>query len=258
MINDLPMVVGVVLFMGVAVLVTVGPFMLIRTYHAALLPDRSHDMAVAVGVRLGVLHGLLLALGFSVVQTEYLEQRSLIAKEAASTARVYFNLDRFGDPAADALRDVVKAYTREIVDNEWSLLAQQRLSPTAWSLYDQILDGALNLETVTPRQETLRENILSSLDRINEFRQDRLFAAGARLPTLFWVIAILGFLIVSAMFFVFEYTKLHALMLAGYASYTGAILYFIYVMNNPFSGPPALSPAPLELIYKDAMTEVAG
>src|SRR6185295_15589571 len=100
MINDVSMVFGVVLFMAVAVIVAVGPFMLIRSNYAALLPDRSHDMAVAVGVRLGVLHGLLLALVFSVVQSEYLEQRSLIAKEAASTARVYFNLDRFDDPAA--------------------------------------------------------------------------------------------------------------------------------------------------------------
>ena len=258
MINDVPMVFGVALFMGTAVIVAVGPFILIRTKYAALLPDRSHDMAVAVGVRLGVLHGLLLALVFSVVQTEYLEQRSLISREAASTARLYFNLQRFGDPAADALRDVVKAYSQEVIVGEWPALAHEKLSPKAWELYDQILDGALNLQTVTPRQETLRESILTSLTRINEFRQDRLFAAGARLPTLFWFIAILGFLIVSSLFFVFEYTRLHALMLAGYASYTGAILYFIFVMNNPFSGPPALSPAPLELIYKDTMSEIAG
>ncbi len=257
MINDVPLVFGVALFMGVAVIVAVGPFMLIRSKYAALLPDRSHDMAVAVGVRLGVLHGLLLALVFSVVQTEYLEQRSLIAKEAASTARVYFNLERFGDPAADALRETVKAYVREVIDGEWPDLAYAKLSPKAWDLYDRIFDGALNLQTATPRQETLRENILFSLNRINEFRQDRLFAAGARLPALFWFIAILGFLIVSSLFFVFEYTRLHALMLAGYASYTGAILYFIFVMNNPFSGPPALSPAPLELIYRDAMSETA-
>jgi hypothetical protein len=199
-----------------------------------------------------------LALVFSIVQTEYLEQRSLIAQEAGSTARIFFNLDRFGDSAANALREDVKAYTREVIDGEWPLLAREQLSPKAWELYDRILDGALDLQTSTLRQETLRENILFSLNRINEFRQDRLFAAGARLPTLFWFIAILGFLIVSAMFFVFEYTRLHALMLAGYASYTGAILYFIFVMNNPFSGPPALSPAPLELIFRDAMTEAAG
>ena len=258
MINDVPLVLGVALFMGVAVFATVGPFMLIRTYHAALLPGRSYDMAIAVGVRLGVLHGLILALVFSVVQSEYLAQRTLIAKEAASTARVYFNLQRYGDPAADALRQDVKVYTREVIDGEWPALAHEKLSPKAWETYDRILDGALNLEARTPRQEKLRENILTSLNRINEFRQDRLFAAGAKLPALFWFIAILGFLIVAAMFFVFEYTRLHALMLAGYASYTGAILYFIFVMNNPFSGPPALSPAPLELIYRDAMSEAAG
>lgn len=258
MINDVPMVFGVALCMGAAVILAVGPFMYIRTKYAALLPDRSHDMAVALGVRLGMLHGLLLALVFSVVQSQYLDQRSLIAKEAASTARLYFNLQRFGDPAADALRDLVKIYVREVIVDEWPGLAQEKLSPKAWELYDRILDGALNLQATTPRQVALRENILTSLTRINEFRQDRLFAAGARLPTLFWFIAILGFLIVSSLFFVFEYTRLHALMLSGYASYTGAILYFIFVMNNPFSGPPALSPAPLELIYNGTMSEVAG
>jgi Protein of unknown function (DUF4239) len=255
MINDLPLVIGAALFMGIAVFITVGPFMLIRTYHAALVPDRTHDMAMAVGVRLGALHGLLLV--FSVVQSEYLSQRTLVAQEAAATARVYFNLERFGDPAADALRREVEAYTREVIDGEWPALANEKLSQKAWEIYDRIYDGALNLDARTPRQEALRNAILVSLNRINEFRQDRLFAAGARLPTLFWYIAIVGFLIVAALFFVFEYTRLHASMLAGYAAYTGAILYFIYVMNNPFSGPPGLKAAPLELIYKDAMSEMA-
>jgi len=258
MINDVPMVIGVALCMGAAVLVAVGPFMWIRTHHAALLPDRSHDLAIAVGVRLGVLHGLLLALVFSVVQSDYLEQRSLIAKEASSTARVYYNLKSFADPAADALRQEVRAYTREVIEFEWPALASEKLSEKAWDIYDRIYDGALNLQAGTPRQVTLRENILFSLDRINEFRQDRLFASKVRLPALFWFVAVLGFLIVAAMFYVFEYTRLHAMMLAGYASYTGAILYFIFVMNNPFSGPPALSPAPLELILRDAMSETAG
>lgn len=257
MINDLPLVIGAALFMGIAVLVTVGPFLLIRTYHAALVPDRTHDMAMAVGVRLGALHGLLLALVFSVVQSEYLSQRTLVAQEAAATARAYFNLERFGDPAADALRREVEAYTREVIDGEWPALANEKLSPKAWEIYDRIYDGALNLEVRSPRQESLRDAILVSLNRINEFRQDRLFASSARLPTLFWYIAIVGFLIVAALFFVFECTRLHASMLTGYAAYTGAILYFIYVMNNPFSGPPGLKAAPLELIYADAMSEMA-
>lgn len=258
MINDLPMVIGMALFVALAVAVAVGPFVIIRTRHAALLPDRSHDMAVAVGVRLGVLHGLLLALVFSVVQTDYLEQRRLIADEAASTAKLYFNLQRFGGPAADALRQDVLTYVREVIDHEWPDLQHEELSEKAWQTFDRIYDGALNLQTSTPREETLRASVLVSLDRINSFRQGRLFASSARLPMLFWVIAVLGFLIVAALFYVFEYTRLHAIMLGGYAAYTGAILYFIFVMNNPFSGPPALPAAPFELFYRDAMAGPAG
>ena len=258
MINDLPLVIGITLFVAGAVLVAVGPFILIRTHYAALLPDRSHDMAVAVGVRLGVLHGLLLALVFSVVQSEYVEQRGLVAEEAASTAKLYFNLQRFGDPAADALRLEAKNYVRELIEREWPALEHEELSREAWKMYDRIYDGALNLQVHSPRQETLRDRILFSLDKINDFRQARLFAAKARLPTLFWVIAILGFLIVAALFYVFEYTRLHAIMLAGYAGFTGVILYFIFVMNNPFSGPPALPPAPFELLFHGAMAEPPG
>jgi len=258
MINDVPLVVGIALFVGVAILIAVGPFILVRSYYAALLPERTHDLAIAVGVRLGVLHGLILAIVFSVVQSDYIEQRRLIAEEAASTARVYFNLERFGDPAADALRLHVIAYTREVIDGEWPALEHEKLSERAWEMYDRIYDGALNLEARTPRQETLRSNILLSLDRINDFRQGRLFASSTRLPALFWIIAVLGFLIVASLFYVFEFTRLHAVLLAGYASYTGVILYFIFVMNNPFSGPPALPPAPLQLLYHDAMADTPG
>jgi hypothetical protein len=257
MINDLPLQ-GLLLFVGITVLLAVGPFILIRTYYAALLPDRSHDMAVAVGVRLGTLHGLLLALVFSVVQSEYIAQRTLVAEEAAATNKMFFNLQRFGDPAADALRLETKHYVREVIEREWPALEHEELSDEAWAIYDRIYDGALNLQVSTPRQETLRDRILTSLDKINEFRQARLFAAKARLPTLFWVIAILGFLIVAALYYVFEYTRLHALMLGGYAAYTGTILYFIFVMNHPFSGPPALSPAPFELLLHGTMANLPG
>ncbi|HEY7687822.1 MAG TPA: hypothetical protein VH835_03975 [Dongiaceae bacterium] len=256
-ISDLPFQ-GFVLFVGVAILLAVGPFILIRTYHAALLPDRSHDMAVAVGVRLGTLHGLLLALVFSVVQSEYVSQRTMVAEEAAATSKLFFNLQRFNDPAADALRLETKKYVREVIEQEWPALEHEQLSSAAWAIYDRIYDGALNLRSSTPRQEALRDRILVSLDKINEFRQARLFAAKARLPMLFWIIAVLGFLIVAALFYVFEYTRLHALMLGGYAAYTGAILYFIFVMNNPFSGPPALPPAPFELLFHGAMAELPG
>ena len=257
MINDLPLQ-GLLLFVGIAVLLAVGPFVLIRTYHATLLPDRSHDMAVAVGVRLGGLHGLLLALVFSVVQSEYITQRTMVAEEAAATSKLYFNLQRFGDPVADALRLDTKNYVRELIEGEWPALAHEELSNKAWAIYDRIYDGALNLQATTPRQEALRDRILSSIDKINEYRQARLFASKAQLPALFWFVAILGFLIVAALFYVFEYTRLHALMLGGYAAYTGAILYFIFVMNNPFSGPPALSPAPFELLLHGAMADLPG
>lgn len=257
MINDLPLQ-GLFLFVGAAVLLAVGPFVLIRTYHATLIPDRSHDMAVAVGVRLGGLHGLLLALVFSVVQSEYITQRTMVAEEAAATSKLYFNLQRFGDPAADALRLDTKNYVRELIEGEWPALQHEELSNKAWAIYDQIYDGALNLQATTPRQQALRDRILASIDKINEYRQARLFASKAQLPALFWFVAILGFLIVAALFYVFEYTRLHALMLGGYAAYTGAILYFIFVMNNPFSGPPALSPAPFELLLHGAMADLPG
>lgn len=257
MINDLPLQ-GLLLFVGTAVLLAVGPFVLIRTYHATLLPDRSHDMAVAVGVRLGGLHGLLLALVFSVVQSEYIAQRTMVAEEAAATSKLFFNLQRFGDPVADALRLETKNYVRELIEGEWPALQHEELSSKAWAIYDRIYDGALNLQATTPRQEALRDRILSSIDKINEYRQARLFASKAQLPALFWFVAILGFLIVAALFYVFEYTRLHALMLGGYAAYTGAILYFIFVMNNPFSGPPALSPAPFELLLHGSMANLPG
>ena len=258
MINDLPLMVGLALFMGVSVVVAVGPFILIRTYYAALLPDRTQDMALAVGVRLGALHGLLLAIVFSVVQTDYMAQRHLVSEEAAATAKVYFNLERYGDPAADALRQDIKAYVREVIDGEWPALEYEKLSPKAWAMFDRIYDGALNLEDRTPRQEFLRSNILASLDKISDFRQGRLFATSARLPRLFWVIAVLGSMIVAGLFYAFEYTRLNAVLLTSYVAFTGAILYFIYVMNNPFSGPPALQPVPLEVLYHDAMEGPAG
>jgi hypothetical protein len=253
MLNDLPLPLGLLLCVVGAVLISVGPYVAIRSRYREHFSDRTHEMAAAVAFRLGALHGLILALVFSVVQSDYMEQRRLIAREAAATADVFFHLERFGGDAAAGLRRDVAVYTREVIDGEWPALRQGRLSDKAWVLYDRIYDGALDLAAAMPRQESLRQTILRGLDRISDLRQGRLFAVSSRLPALFWVVGILGFLMTAALFYVFALSSFHAGLLAAYAAYTGSILYFIFVMSNPFTGPPALAPLPFEILYRDSM-----
>lgn len=73
------------------------------------------------------------------------------------------------------------------------------------------------------------------------------------LPMLFRHLALTGFVVAAATLSVLPITMMNALLLAGYAGYTGLVLYCILALRNPLVGPAAL-----DLSYFDIPEVAAG
>lgn len=215
--------------------------------------ERTRDLAGSILFRIAALHGLVLALVFASEVVEYNQVFFESAVETTAVSDAYYDADRYGDEDAVAVQNALRAYLDVVVESEWDLLGEANvLSPDAWQAWNDAYNAALDLSPANLRQETLRDNILSSIDTIAENRDLREHHAKSSLGALFWGVALVGVVLVSVGYYPFEPKRDHLVLLGVFAVYTGLILFTIYAMSNPYSGPGALEPT----LFQDLIKEI--
>ena len=246
----MPALLGLPIFCLLTAALGIGSIFLFKWVFDRLTPGEGFEKVAANVLRLsGALLGLLLSLTFSSVLTKTSRLSDAVELEAAQLADIHNDLEGFGGGATDAVQSDVLAYARILIDEEWDALADDRLSPKAQALFGKIQLAILDLDAVTPRQVSLRSNLIQDIDEISDFRQVRLHhATGDSL--IFLSIALVGFVVVSALFAVQEIELAQLVLISLYFIFVGVVLYFIIGMNDPFNGVSRVSDAPIRTIYQ--------
>jgi hypothetical protein len=210
-------------------------------------------VAETVAVRIGTVHGLILALVFAEAQSTHTDLQQQVSKEITTIEHIALHLDQWNGPEEDALRSQLAAYVRAILQSEWQVNARPAGSKDAKHAYDRLDLGILDLKAETPRQESLRARMITDMDALQDHRKTRLSLFHRGLPSLFWWMALAGFGITVGFFFVFPATPLHVAILSIYGAYTGLVLYFILALSHPYTGPAAIDPSPYATVLQDEL-----
>ena len=232
-------IIGLSFVIGAIVLGYV-PAQLLRKRFGPKQPGDTRALSSEVIGRIGVLHGLILALVFANAQGGMQQLRNDISAEASAIDHVYYNAQRYGSPQLQAAS---VAYIETVIGKDWpTLRAQRKLSAEGWVAWREVLEASLALQPDTRRERLLAEQIQADIWQIEKFRQARGYEAGNRTPKEFWLLAITGLVLISLLLFVHEVTPLHQGMMALYSGYTGLALLMIYDLSHPFSGTMQIGP----------------
>lgn len=246
------------MFIGIAItLITVAAvfaaYFGARSLLGAEPDDRTMDLAASVLFRISALHGLVLALVFASEVVEYHQLEFESAVEVNAITDVYFDAGRYG-AEAEGIREAMQTYL-SVIQSEWESLGTiGNLSPAAWASWEKAYHATLDLDPITPREMSLRENMLSKIHVIAENRDLREYHAESALSGLFWGAAIVGVLLVSVGYFPFPPKRENLLLLSLFAGYTGFILFTIFAMSNPYAAPGALEPN----LFIDLLEDISG
>jgi hypothetical protein len=217
------------------------PAQLLRKRFGPKQPGDTRALSSEVIGRIGVLHGLILALVFANAQGGMQQLRSDINAEASAIDHVYYNARRYG--AAPQLQAASVAYIETVIGKDWpSLHAKRELSADGWVAWREVLEAALALQPQTRRERVLAAQIEADIWEIEKLRQARGYEADHAMPREFWLLAIAGLVLISLLLFVHEITPLHQGMMALYSGYTGLALFLIYDLSHPFSGAMQIGP----------------
>ena len=246
----LPPLIGIPLAVIGCIIIGLTPYHITRKILGDNISEDIKRTAYTVMRLSGALLGLLLSLTFVDVRSDMTKLRNSIELEAAQIVDIYNDLNLYGTPEANALQLKVVEYTQVLIDDEWSLLTEDRFSSKALQLFSEINSGVLNLDSTTKVQETLQASILQDLDEVSDYRQVRHYYATSD-PPYYLFITILGFIITMSLLFVHAPKKVTIVLMCFYCAFVGVVLYFIVAQSHPFEGAMSVKPEPFEIISRD-------
>lgn len=249
----LPSWLGAAIAMMIAVAASALPLAIVGRRLRDELSPSARDVAETVAVRIGTIHGLILALVFAEAQSTHTNLQQEVSKEITTIEHVALQLNQWDGSEKDVLRSELAAYVRAVLAYEWRADARPQGSKEAGRAYNDLDVTILNLKADTLQEQSLRNRMIMNMDNLQDHRKARLALLHRGLPSLFWWMAMVGFAIIAGLFLVFPASAMHIALLSIYGAYTGLALYFILALSHPYAGPATIDTAPYEAVLEEEL-----
>jgi len=201
---------------------------------------------------------VLLALVVIAVWEEFGRARVTVETEANALAEIFWLAHQLPEPEGREVQELCRSYAEEVVNVGWPLMEQGKTplmestqeTPSGWVLIDDIRATIQGYEPRTAAEEQLYAEGLDQVQRLADARRTRLVAAEDSLPTVLWVVLIVGGIVVVGFAYLFgmENTGAHALMVVALAGVIALVLFTIAALDHPFSGGARVGPEAFELV----------
>ncbi|SIT36325.1 conserved membrane hypothetical protein [Paraburkholderia ribeironis] len=199
-----------------------------------------------------VVHGSLLAFIVFVlahVLSDVRANEGRAADQALREASLVTRLDRqlrsIGGTDAEVARDALRDYVQKVAEDDWPALAraEPELSSSANEALDHLVEVTLRVAVHAP---AYAEELQTSLREIEDSRQMRLENATRTVPRVFWWVIwvfLLGAMVMNGRF---PITPATLGVIALHMAAIGMVVALIVILDEPYRGQSAISPAPIE------------
>ncbi len=203
-----------------------------------------NDVAGFMYAVLGVAYAVLLGLMVVAVWQDYETAEASAAKEANAVATVFWLAHGLPQPQARRAQELARSYARVVADEEWPLMGRGDESPKAWGLLDELRGSVVALDSTNDTHGALYDDEIQAVRDLGDARGDRLLEAEQGLPTLLWVVLLVGGVIVVGFTYLFglRSTTAHTMMVAALALTIALVLFTIASLDHPFRGDIRVGP----------------
>lgn len=223
-----------------------------RVSHAAL--SKHNDVGGVVFSIVGTIYAVVLAFVVVVTWEALGDADERAAQEAGVLGDVIRDAGLFPDPEGTELQAELVEYTHAVIDEEWPAMAATvgGSSPHVWDTLERIFTTFAKFEPATPRETNIHAEMLTRLNDLSDHRRLRLLSADNKVPTLMWIMLVIGGLITVGFsyFLGVENHRSHALMTAALSAMIGITLYLIFALDHPFAGAVRVGPDAFRLVLE--------
>src|ERR687893_497007 len=248
---------GVLVVCGASVGAVVG-LVLVQRLVPATIREEHNDVAGFIYAALGVIYAVLLALVVIAVWEEFGRARVTVESEANALAEIFWLAHELPEPEGPHLQELARSYAEVVVDEEWPLMQQGRTplmeqtqeTPRGWVLIDDIRSTLQGYEPRTEAGQEIYAQGLDQVQRLADARRTRLVQAEEGIPSVLWVVLIVGGMVTVGFSYLFGLanTWAHRLMVVSLAGVIAMVLFTISAMDHPFSGGARIGTEAFELV----------
>lgn len=231
------------------VLLTVVAGMIAQAVLHAVLPSglrNDHSIPVtAIFAVIGTTYAVLLAFVAMLTWEEFNKARAATFDEAGAVAELRRLSFALPASTADGLRTALDTYVRNVVEVEWPAQARGKIDTRAELALEtmHVAIGQMHLDT--PEQSSVEAQFLSQLSTLNAARQVRLQAVRPTVPTVVWVVLLVGgglLVTFSALLGAPSY-PLHLLMTGALCASGALVIVLIVSLDSPFRSDFGIEPS---------------
>ncbi|NDC63558.1 MAG: DUF4239 domain-containing protein [Planctomycetia bacterium] len=222
---------------------------LARSVFPADVLRRGHDATGNMLSVVGTLYAVLLGLVVVDAMVRFERAMDVVQAESNCLADVFLLSERLPDPQRRRLRELCRTYAYQVVELEWPLMQQARVSVEARRTALELARGLDDFEPQTEAQKAVYPLLLEQLRALWDHRRERSSTAQYGIPTVEWIALIIGgaVTIVFAGLFSVENGRLQALLTCLSALVVGLNLYLVSLFGYPFAGELAVSSRPFKV-----------
>ena len=114
---------------------------------------------------------------------------------------------------------------------------------------------AANMVTTNSNEATLKNKLLSNLDRIIQLMQVRIYSQTVLIPNLIYILC-LGLLFMWVFYTVYPVDLISMGFVTLYNLFIGTLIYFVLALSNPLAGPLKINAHSFEVIQSKGIEKV--
>jgi Protein of unknown function (DUF4239) len=246
-------VLGILIILLVVPLAVAGAALVHNRVPVKLRESHTVPLGMINGGLIGMF-SIIVGLTAFLVLAEYSDAQQALQSEAGNVEEIYRLAEPLSESKQEQIQGLAASYARVVVDEEWPLMREDKTSPRADALSEELRSSIQEgYSTSTGAEQDFLGNQLDVMDELDADREARLLAVRQRLPSILWValvvltIAIIGFSSLVGM----ENRRLHLLTVGVLATAITLVLFTIGILDRPLSTDFRVQPQPFELLLHE-------
>lgn len=221
-----------------------------QRYGAELQSDDETGVSTSLFEVITVLYAIVLAFVLITSWEDWNHARHTTYDEADSLVEVYWSAYTFPTEQSDEVRETVRAYTDEVINEEWEAMSEQDdVTNRGWLLIDQMRDPiAAYAEEEGEAEQARIEDFQSQLRSVSEARMQRLDQSVRGLTGAMWTLLIIGLFLVVAVLLALKPPshRYQYFMVSAVSAMMALLVFGIYQLELPFTRGVSISAEPYE------------
>jgi Protein of unknown function (DUF4239) len=221
---------------------------LVRKKYPAEVLKENHEVAAIIFNAFGLLYGVVVAFVVFVTWSGYDDATKSLQMESSEALDIFYSGKAFPAPISKTIQQGLMDYAASVYNDELKRMATGEIDLYSKSPLRKLITLFNNMDQKAAPNRELYGESLRSLNKLAEYRRLRVFAGNNTIPSVIWVVLLVGGLITVSYTYFLGVKNIRAqyLMTAALTVTITLILVLIYILDHPFTGTSSVSVEPLK------------